>query len=92
MKLKKAVSVSKVEKEKMVHDLESALLKFKEKEKLEQNHCNTHASTFKYECVACGWIGSHDQKAKRDDGWCSTDVCPTCGGESFYRSETKAKP
>lgn len=44
MKLKKVTTVSKEEKEKMVHDMNQALLKEKEKEKLEQNHSNTDLS------------------------------------------------
>lgn len=48
--------------------------------------------TLMYECVQCGWLGCHDNKRKRNDGWCVTDVCPSCGEESFYKSQTKEKP
>lgn len=48
--------------------------------------------TIMYECVTCGWLGHHEQKGKRRDGWAVTDVCPSCGEESFYKSITKALP
>lgn len=45
-----------------------------------------------WECVDCGWFGTHEARAERQDESWTTYICPHCQCESFYASETKVKP
>lgn len=36
-----------------------------------------------HECVDCGWIGKHKDKSTRKDDIFTTDICLSCGCESF---------
>lgn len=43
-------------------------------------------------CVNCGWIGTKEDKKRREDSlYSSTYVCPTCESERFYWLEDLEK-
>lgn len=51
----------------------------------------TYIEEFKnrlFECCECGWTGTHDEKATKEEPYCGVDsivdICPKCDCEDFY--------
>lgn len=46
------------------------------------------SETIRYQCCNCRWVGTDDEKDKRDDSeeyeCYIVTVCPVCGTEDFY--------